>query len=85
MVMKIKKNIAVSENGFIFNPSSGESFSANPLGLEILNLLRKGQEKESILKTLGDTYHADEAILERDLNDFIETIRQYHLFDHEDE
>jgi hypothetical protein len=83
--MKIKKNIAVSENGFIFNPSSGESFSANPLGLEILNLLRQGQDTESIIKVLGETYHAEEDIIERDLNDFIQSIGQYHLFEHEDE
>jgi hypothetical protein len=83
--MKIKKNIAVSENGFIFNPSSGESFSANPSGLEILNLLRQGHDKESILNHMGENYQTDSQTLERDLTDFIETARQYHLFEHEDE
>jgi hypothetical protein len=53
--------------------------------LEILNLLRQGQDTESIIKVLGETYHAEEDIIERDLNDFIQSIGQYHLFEHEDE
>ncbi|MFM2358786.1 MAG: hypothetical protein RLY16_779, partial [Bacteroidota bacterium] len=34
--MQLKKNIATSDAGFIFNPSTGDSFSANPLAAEII-------------------------------------------------
>ena len=34
--MKLKKNIATSESGFVFNPSTGDSFSLNTIGAEIL-------------------------------------------------
>ena len=37
--MKIKKNIALSDTGFVFNPGNGDSFSVNPIGLEILKIL----------------------------------------------
>ncbi|MDP3464132.1 MAG: PqqD family protein [Bacteroidales bacterium] len=83
--MKVKKNIAISENGFVFNPATGESFSANPIGLEILNQLRQGETSEAIIQSISNAYHAEPSAIERDLNDFIESMRQYHLFDHEDE
>lgn len=77
--MKIKNNIAVSDNGFVFNPASGESFTTNQVGLEMLNLLRKGTEKEAILATLTEKYDADAGVVERDLNDFLEMLKQYHI------
>ena len=39
--MNLRKNIATSESGFIFNPSTGDSFSANPLAAEILLHLKQ--------------------------------------------
>ena len=44
--MKIKKNIAISDSGFIFNPSTGESFTVNPIGVEIITLLKEDKVKE---------------------------------------
>jgi len=34
--MKISQNIAISENGFLFNPATGDSFSTNACGKEII-------------------------------------------------
>ena len=82
--MKIKNNIAVSENGFVFNPASGESFTTNQVGLEILNLLRKGTEKAAIIATISEKFEADADLIEHDLNDFSEMIKQYHLHQHEE-
>lgn len=77
--MKIKNNIAVSDNGFVFNPASGESYSVNPVGLEILNMLRKGMNNEEVITEIESKYQVDLNTLERDLNDFIEMVKQYHL------
>ena len=35
-MMRLKKNIAVSDSGFVFNPTTGDSYSLNPVGKEIL-------------------------------------------------
>lgn len=83
--MKIKNNIAVSENGFVFNPASGESFSVNTVGLEILNMLRKGHAADQIIQSISNHFHAEPTVIERDLNDFIETLRQYHMIDHDED
>jgi hypothetical protein len=39
--MKLKKDIAISDSGFLFNPSSGDSYSLNPIGVEILKLMQE--------------------------------------------
>ena len=33
--MNIKKNVAVSDSGMIFNPDTGETFTVNPIGADI--------------------------------------------------
>ena len=38
--MKISSNIAVSDSGFIFNPTTGDSFSTNVVGMEIIRILK---------------------------------------------
>lgn len=77
--MKIKKNIALSDSGFIFNPSTGESFSVNPIGAEMLNMLKEGKEKDDIKENILDRYQTDEATFERDFYDFINVLNHYHL------
>ncbi|MDP3441781.1 MAG: PqqD family protein, partial [Ignavibacteria bacterium] len=83
--MRVKNNIAVSDNGFVFNPSSGESFTVNPVGLIILNMMRKGMEHSEITSNLRNEFNVDAATAERDYFDFVEMMRQYRLMQHDDE
>lgn len=77
--MKIKKNIALSDSGFVFNPSTGESFSVNPIGVEILQLLRDGKNKDQIKAGITKQYQVDEATFERDFDDFANMMKHYLL------
>jgi methyltransferase-like protein len=77
--MRIKKNIALSDSGFIFNPSTGESFSVNPIGAEILKMLKEGKEKEDIKKVVLEKYQTDDATFERDYYDFVNILNHYLL------
>ena len=77
--MKIKKNIALSDTGFIFNPSTGESFSVNPIGGEMLKLLKEGKEKDAIKEVILEKYQTDDATFERDYYDFVNILNHYHL------
>lgn len=83
--MKIKSNIAVSDNGFVFNPASGESFMVNPVGLGMLNMMRKGQSQEQIVAAIQEDYRVEAMTIERDLLDFVEMMRQYRLLQYDDE
>ena len=59
--MKIKRNIALSDSGFVFDPSTGDSFSTNPIGLEIIKSLKEGKTKEEIKAHAIKNYMTDEA------------------------
>lgn len=81
--MNIKKNIAISESGYIFNPTTGESFSVNPIGIEIFNLLKDGDSYEEISKTILAKYNTDEDTVEKDYNDFIGLLKQHLLIEND--
>jgi methyltransferase-like protein len=83
--MKIRNNIALSDSGFLFDPASGDSFSLNPIGLEILRMLKSGKEKEDILPYLLENYQTDEVTVEKDYYDFIRSLQQFYLVEAEGE
>ena len=80
--MQIKKNIAISESGYICNPSSGESFSINPTGVEIFNFIKEGKTYEEIEQLVLEKYNTDKDTFDKDYHDFIGFLKQYHLLDY---
>ena len=79
--MKLKKNIATSENGFIFNPATGDSFSSNPIAAEILALMKAGRTQPEIKQQLLEIYDVDENQLERDWEDWISQLKDANLLE----
>lgn len=81
--MQIKKNIAVSESGFVFNPTSGDSYSINEVGREILAYLGEHKSQEEITSLMTGSYDIDTASFEKYFYDFISMLRQFELLDEE--
>jgi hypothetical protein len=81
--MKIKTNIAISDSGFVFDPSTGESFTFNPTGLEIFRYLKEGKEIGEITEIITTKYDIDSHIFERFFYDFTSMLKQYQLIDNE--
>lgn len=79
--MKLKKNIATSESGFIFNPGNGDSFSVNEIGAEIINLMKEERSKSEIIKTISSKYETEKNQVEKDLEDFISILVSYNLLE----
>ena len=79
--MKANRSLAVSENGFIFNPATGDSFSVNPVGLDIINLIREGKNEAEIIKSLVETYEIDSSTAEKDLLDFANVLVNHQLIE----
>ena len=80
--MQIKKNIATSESGFIFNPSTGDSFTANPIATEVIQQLKGGESLNSIKKSILERYDVEAGQLERDLDDFLAQLRDGNLLEY---
>jgi hypothetical protein len=81
--MQIKKNIAISDTGFVFDPGNGDSFSVNPIGLEILKLLKDGQSEDEIKKNIVSKYQVDNDTVEKDFYDFTKMIETLKLTESE--
>ena len=79
--MYLRKNVATSEAGFIFNPSTGDSFSANPLANEIIGQLKQGLSPAEIKKNILEKYDVEPNQLEKDWDDFILQLRDGNLLD----
>lgn len=77
--MKLKKNIATSGEGFVFNPTTGDSFSTNPIGTEILTHLKDEKSIKTIIEIICSKYEVDAIQLERDLDDFVAQLKDYQI------
>ena len=82
--MKVNKNLAISENGFVFNPATGDSFSVNELGVYIVNLIKEGKSKTEIIDCIAEEYAAERSNIERDFNEFINALDTHQLIDSND-
>jgi hypothetical protein len=74
--MKLRKNIATSEEGFVFNPGTGDSFSTNPIGTEIISLLKEDKSLSVIIDLVCDKYDVDKNQFEKDLDDFVAQLKE---------
>ena len=83
--MKIKNNIAISDSGFVFDPSSGESFSLNPIGMEIIGFLKEKKELAEISGIMTTNYEIDADSFEKYFYDFIGMLKQFGLIEENEE
>lgn len=79
--MKIKKNVATSDEGFVFNPSTGDSFSTNEIGVLILSLLKSGKNESEIMDDLCEKYDITRDLLEKDLNDYFAQLKDFAIIE----
>jgi hypothetical protein len=70
------KQLAISESGFVFNPSNGYSFNVNETGLHILKELQKETPPDQILQTFLNEYHVTLREAERDVIEYIGLLRK---------
>lgn len=81
--MKLKNNIATSENGFIFNPATGDSYTSNAVAASILTLMKSGKSEQEIKLAITQLYDVDFAQLERDWEDWILQLKEANLLETE--
>lgn len=76
---KLVPELAISESGFLFLTTSGETFTANPVAREILIALQAGKDAGEILAALLRDYDVELQEAERDLHDFVAQLRLHGL------
>lgn len=83
--MKIRKNIAISDSGFVFNPSSGDSYTVNEIGMYIIKLMKENINIEEIVDKVSEEYVCDKTTVEKDVYDFMKLIESYKLNENEEQ
>jgi len=74
--MELKKlnELAISETGYIFNPESGHSYTANDTAVFIIDNLKKEASPQDIIKKLCDEFDVDRNTAEQDTLNLIEQL-----------
>lgn len=75
----IPENLAISDSGFLFLSSTGETFTLNETGKEILKLLQQKFSYQEIVQHITDIYEVESSEFEKDLDDFISRLKNYTL------
>ena len=77
--MRIKPTIAINDNGFLFDPNSGDSYTTNNVAREIIFMMKSNVPNEEIKQKIAEKYDVDEVTLEKNLIDFMAMLRHYNL------
>lgn len=73
--------LAVNEEGFVFDPQTGESFTVNPSARLIIKALAAGREQSRIADELEQHFAIRHSEAQSDVRDFIEQLRACRLIE----
>ena len=79
--MKLKKNISFNNSGFVFDASTGTSFHTNPIGIEIIKMLRDERPCDLIKSTIVKSFSPDVNSFEKDFYDFLNMLKKHKLLE----
>ena len=72
-------HLALNDQGFVFDPTTGESYVVNPVGLAILEQLREGRGEGDIVTGIAERFGVDDAEARRGVGDFLARLRSFGL------
>ncbi len=81
--MKVIKEIKISDNGFVFNSNTGDSFSLNPVGLELIKLISQEKGLEEIKEIFLTRYDVDDLTFEKDFYEFCSMLKLFQITAHD--
>lgn len=79
--MKLKSNIATSENGFIFNPATGDSFSGNNMAAQLLEAMKSGKTDTEIRQEILNRFDVSENQFDRDWDNWMLQLKEANLLE----
>lgn len=68
--MKNHREMVLDEQGFAFDPSSGQCFRVNMTGLAILRMFQSDQDERTIAEALSHRFKVALSEARRDVQDF---------------
>ncbi len=80
--MKLQK-LAISDEGFLFDPETGNSYTVNETGLFILRQLKEGRSASEIAARLEEEYEVSPQEALRDVYEFLDVLKRLGLWEGE--
>lgn len=77
--MKIASEVKISDNGFVFNSKTGDSFSLNPFGIELIKSIQEGKDFELIKMEMLAKYDVDDLTFEKDFYEFCALLKYHQI------
>ena len=77
--MQITEEIKISDNGFVFNSRTGDSFNLNPIGLELIKQIVEEKDFESIREEMLEKYDIDDLTFEKDYYEFYTLLKHHQI------
>jgi len=76
---KLLANLAISDTGFVFDPTTGATFTVNPTGLVVLRALREGASLGRVVELLDAAFATVSKEARDEVRDFVHTLRGHGL------
>jgi hypothetical protein len=77
--MKIAEEVKISDNGFVFNSKTGDSFSLNPFGLELIKQIEENKDFDLIKNGILEKYEIDDLTFEKDFYEFCALLKHHQI------
>ncbi len=77
--MKIPEEVKISDNGFVFNSKTGDSFTVNPFGLELIKKLKEEKEFDELKPEMLEKYDIDDLTFEKDFYEFYALLKHHQI------
>ncbi len=71
--------LVIDENDIAFHPSTGNSYQLNEIAKEIINFLKEGKDKDTIIEEIAREYKKDKKEVYIDVSDFLNKLKIYGL------
>jgi len=77
--MKIAEEVKISDNGFVFNSKTGDSFNLNPIGFEMIKMIEANKDFDDIKKKFLEKYEIDDLTFEKDFYEFCALLKHHQI------
>lgn len=74
-----KSELTLSETGFLFDHSSGLTYTLNPTAQFIFNEIKSGKQGTEILTNVMQEFAVDEDTARKDIDDFFRQLQELDL------
>lgn len=72
-------SLQIDDNGFVFDPAKGISYTLNETGLRVINLLKNGCPEENLHIQIAEEYAISLPGAEFDIENLLNTMKKYQL------